>query len=99
VLTDPYLPMLRDVLATPAGLPLSTVFNVGDIALWLGATWFIGRTCRPRHLEPCGTHRAAFVMCIPSWNSQVGGPSWTPSAVLSGRDHRWLLQTGVSGGR
>jgi hypothetical protein len=47
VLTDPYLPMLGDVFATPAWLSLSNVFNVGDVALWLGATWFIGRICRP----------------------------------------------------
>jgi hypothetical protein len=65
VLTDPYLPMLGDLSATPAWLPLSKVFSVGDVALWLGATWFIG-TCRPRHLEPCGTHRWAFVICIPA---------------------------------
>jgi hypothetical protein len=55
VLADPYLPMLGDVFATPAWLPTSNVFSLGDVAIWLGVIWFLWRTCRPQHIA----HHAA----------------------------------------
>jgi hypothetical protein len=55
VLTDPHLPMLGDAFATPAWLPTSNVFSLGDVAIWLGVIWFLWRTCRPQHIA----HHAA----------------------------------------
>jgi len=55
VLTDPHLPMLGDVFATPTWLPMSNVFSIGDVAIWLGVIWFLWRTCRPRRI---GHHAA-----------------------------------------
>ncbi len=56
VLSDPRLPLLGDVFATPSWLPGHTVFSIGDIAIWLGIGWFLWRTCRPpvapRHAAP-----------------------------------------------
>jgi hypothetical protein len=47
VLADPRLPWLGDVFATPAWLPGHNVFSVGDVAIWVGLTIFLWRTCRP----------------------------------------------------
>lgn len=55
VLTDPHLPWLGDVFATPSWVPGHNVFSVGDVLIWLGLIVFIWRTCRavaqhlPRH--------------------------------------------------
>ena len=38
-LADPHLWWLGDVFAVPAGLPLATVFSVGDLVLVLGAAY------------------------------------------------------------
>jgi hypothetical protein len=66
VLGDPRLPMFGDVFATPAWLPGSNVFSIGDIAIWVGLAWLLWRTCRPRatsrHRRPAvyaGRHCAA----------------------------------------
>jgi hypothetical protein len=48
VLADPHLTIFGDVLATPAWLPGSNVFSVGDLAIWIGLGWLLWRTCRPR---------------------------------------------------
>jgi hypothetical protein len=48
VLADPQLAILGDVFATPAWLPGSNVFSVGDLAIWIGLGWLLWRTCRPR---------------------------------------------------
>jgi hypothetical protein len=85
VLTDPYLPMLGDVFATPAWLPGSNVFSVGDVLIWLGAIWFIWRTCRPRHssnhaarrwsvrLKPVGQVQYAATDGLASTADVIGG--------------------------
>jgi hypothetical protein len=55
VLADPHLAWLGDVFATPTWLPGHNVFSVGDMAIWLGLSIFLWRTCRlvarrlPRH--------------------------------------------------
>jgi hypothetical protein len=47
-LSNPRLPLLGDIFATPPWLPGHTVFSIGDIAIWLGIAWFLWRSCRPR---------------------------------------------------
>jgi hypothetical protein len=58
VLADPKLAMFGDVFATPAWLPGSNVFSIGDLAIWIGLAWLLWRTCRPgassRHRRPAG---------------------------------------------
>ena len=55
VLAHPRLSWLGDVFATPAWLPGHNVFSIGDIAIWVGLSVFLWRTCRsgtkplPRH--------------------------------------------------
>jgi hypothetical protein len=69
VLTDPHLPMLGDVFATPAWLPTSNVFSLGDVAIWLGVIWFLWRTCRPRRIAH---HAAPTVGSLRQWYAAVG---------------------------
>jgi hypothetical protein len=55
VLADPRLPWLGDVFATPAWLPGTNVFSVGDLAIWIGLAIFLWRTCRPT-TKPLARH-------------------------------------------
>jgi hypothetical protein len=53
VLSDPRLPWLGDVFATPSWVPGHNVFSIGDVLIWAGLAWLLWRTCRPgRRAEP-----------------------------------------------
>jgi hypothetical protein len=58
VLDDPWLPMFGDIFATPAWLPGSNVFSIGDVAIWVGLAWLLWRTCRPRSAAAARHRRA-----------------------------------------
>ena len=45
VLSDPRLPWLGDVFASPSWLPLRNVYSVGDLLLLAGVVWAVHRTC------------------------------------------------------
>ena len=42
------VPWMGDVLAVPANWPLSNVFSIGDVAIIVGLTYLVHRTCRSR---------------------------------------------------
>jgi Family of unknown function (DUF5317) len=87
VLTDPRLPWLGDIFATPAWLPGNNVFSVGDIAIWIGIVLFLWRTCwsrlhpappvrrRDRHAAPAGVAGA------PAVAPSGGAPPAAPAGV------------------
>jgi hypothetical protein len=71
ILADPRLPMFGDIFATPAWLPGSNVFSLGDLAIWVGLGWLLWCTCRPRatsrHRRPqayAGRHAAAAALSL-----------------------------------
>ena len=73
VLDDPVLPLLGDIFATPAWLPGSNVFSIGDVAIWVGLGWLLWRVCRPpvtggaRHRRPANVAyagRHATPICV-----------------------------------
>jgi hypothetical protein len=47
-LVEPRLAFLGDVFSIPASWPLSNVFSVGDVLIWLGLTWGLHRICGSR---------------------------------------------------
>jgi hypothetical protein len=47
-LPDPVLPLLGDIFAWPAPLPLANVFSVGDVLVVFGAFYGAQRICRSR---------------------------------------------------
>jgi hypothetical protein len=44
--SDPRLPWLGDVFATPSWLPVQSVFSVGDVVIVVGIAVFLHRACR-----------------------------------------------------
>lgn len=38
-----HLPLLTDIFAIPAGLPLANVFSIGDVLIGLGAMWLVAQ--------------------------------------------------------
>lgn len=75
------LPFLGDVLALPAGTPLSNVFSVGDVVLALGLMLFLAKAMVPAQMAPQGDYAAALDL-IKRW------PTPTTAARPSGHS-RW----------
>ena len=58
VVADPALRPLTDIFATPAWLPLSNVFSIGDVLIALGLAWAVVAAMRrplPASTDPSGT--------------------------------------------
>jgi Family of unknown function (DUF5317) len=71
VLDRPRLEFLGDVLAVPASWPLSNVFSVGDVLIWLGLAW--------------GAHRVCGSRLVPRWTPPGGDGPAPNSGAAAGR--------------
>ncbi len=87
VLDDPWLPLFGDIFATPAWLPGSNVFSIGDVAIWVGLAWLLWRTCRPKQAG-AARHRRAPGVGYPGKHAATSSRASRVVAVRSRRPVR-----------